>query len=400
MAEDQEQVEGVGPGERLRRAREAMGRSREDMAEALRLTVEQVEALEAEDYSRLPGQAYVRGYFRNYAAAVGLAPEEVAAQVEQRPAGGGPAEENDTPLIPEPEKPLIEHPWRVVWISLALLVVVSVVTVWLVGESRGPAMPEQTASRSGQAGAQTAAGGGPAAAGESARPAGGEADGGAPSGEVASAGGDAASAGGEPAGGGASATAPTRSATAAAGSGSAEGAARPQGPTLSGPGLDDSALARLPGSEQPRQPAMPEDLQTLRVHTWAKSWLEVADDRGQVLLRRLIPEGRDLRLYGKPPFQVKAGNAAAVQLYFEDKPIRPLGAPGQVVRLNVDADTRTIPESEVAPPASLAEQQTSGQAGSAPAPSGDGESSAAATGQAEEPGSGGAAAAADGAGTP
>ena len=374
MAHDEEQGQALGLGQRLRRAREAMGRSSGDMAEELRLTEEQVLALEAEDYRRLPGEAYVRGYLRNYAAALGLPPEEIMAAYEQRPVGGGEAgDEGDAPLIPEPERPLIEHPWRVVWISLALLVVVSVFTVWLVGESQEPALPDGSGARSEQGGPQSAEGPGAdelapetsQAAPEAEQPAteaaapGREEEQTAGNGEPAS----SAPAAGEESRAAAGATAPTVSAPPQAGG----PASRSGEATLAGPGLDEPAVPELAAPSEPGSASLPQDLQTLRVHTWAKSWLEVADDRGRLLLRRLVPEGRDLRLYGQAPFQVKVGNAAGVQLYFEDRPLAPLGGPGQVVRLNVDADSRTIPESEVEPPAALAETRQAGDNAPAPA---------------------------------
>lgn len=375
MASEQEHHDRLGPGEQLRRAREAMGRAPGDMAEELRLTEEQVHALEADDFARLPGEAYVRGYLRNYAAAVGLAPEEVMAAYEQRSIGNGdPTDENDTPLIPEPERPLIEHPWRVVWVSLALLVVVSVFTVWLVGERGEPMLPDQADTPAGE-GSQSAK----MAAGEdgASRTADGgtkEADTTSPdAGKQAAAGPDGKSEGA------AASASPAVAPSASVDEGQAP---RFQGPTLTGPGLEEPTLPELPDPTGSGPAASPNELQTLRVHTWAKSWLEVADNRGRVLLRRLVGEGRDLRLYGQAPFQVKVGNAAGVQLYFEGAPLPPLGRPGQVVRLNVDAESRTIAESEVAPPEALAEARQAGEV------SDQGSGSAGSTDDAASPGSG------------
>ena len=64
----------AGIGATLRDAREAQGRSRQDVAEALRARVAQVESLEQEDFSRFGGEVYVRGFLRSYAAEVGLDP--------------------------------------------------------------------------------------------------------------------------------------------------------------------------------------------------------------------------------------------------------------------------------------------------------------------------------------
>ncbi|MEF8792923.1 helix-turn-helix domain-containing protein [Thiohalorhabdus sp.] len=379
MATHDGQEQGPGPGERLSRAREAMGRSPQDMSDELRLSVDQVRSLEAEAFHRLPGEAYVRGYLRNYAAAVGIPPEEVMAAYDQLPEGSGETgDEDESPLVPAPERPLIEHPWRVVWVSLALLLVVTVVTLWLVGESQEPALLNQSSSSSGTESTaakvsseveEDAA----ARADESEatpEPTAEEEEGsGGGEGSVASDSPsspdpeppsenqqlvesppppqDTAPAGGTDAEGEASGEEEAGDQSQTAGE-TAE-APRPEGDVLTGPGLEGPSLPELPGRNGDEQAVKPEDLETLRVHTWADSWLEVADDRGRTLLRRLVKEGRDVRLYGKAPFQVKVGNAAGVQLYFEGEPLGPLGGRGEVVGLNVDADSPTIPESEVAP---------------------------------------------------
>jgi len=403
MAQDEEQGQTLGVGERLRQAREAMGRSPGDMAEELRLTEEQVHALEAEDYRRLPGEAYVRGYLRNYGAALGLPPEEIMAAYEQRPVGRAEETgEGDAPLIPEPERPLIEHPWRVVWVSLALLVVVSVFTVWLVGESQEPGLPEGAVGSSepspAEQGGEEPAESQSAPEAQTAQPAttdsaeaieSAESAESTESAESADPAGVAQQAEGTAGDGGGRAVAPGPDEDSGAEGGAADGptasagsAPEAAGPdartgettarngqaTLSGPGLDEPAVPELADRPEANESSLPQDLQTLRVHTWAESWLEVADDRGRLLLRRLVPEGRDLRLYGQAPFQVKVGNAAGVQLYFEDRPLAPLGGPGQVVRLNVDGDSQTIPEAEVGPPAALSETREAGDDAPAPGP--------------------------------
>jgi cytoskeleton protein RodZ len=62
--------EGLVPpsvGQQLRAAREARGMSAADVAKVLKLGVNQVVALEADDWSRLPGNTFARGFVRNYA---------------------------------------------------------------------------------------------------------------------------------------------------------------------------------------------------------------------------------------------------------------------------------------------------------------------------------------------
>lgn len=70
-----------GPGAKLRRAREAKGMSLTDVATATRVAQRQLEAIEREDYTALPGVPYAIGFARAYARAVGLDEVAVAADV-------------------------------------------------------------------------------------------------------------------------------------------------------------------------------------------------------------------------------------------------------------------------------------------------------------------------------
>jgi cytoskeleton protein RodZ len=64
-----------GFGDKLRQAREALELTPADVAAKLKLGARQIEALEAEDYSQLPGEVFIRGFVRNYARLVELDPE-------------------------------------------------------------------------------------------------------------------------------------------------------------------------------------------------------------------------------------------------------------------------------------------------------------------------------------
>lgn len=63
------------PGQQLRRAREARGLAVSQMATSLRIAPQVVDALEQDDYARLPSAVFVSGYIRSYARLVGLDPE-------------------------------------------------------------------------------------------------------------------------------------------------------------------------------------------------------------------------------------------------------------------------------------------------------------------------------------
>jgi cytoskeleton protein RodZ len=55
------------PGRRLRQARESAGLSVDEVAQALKFSPRQIEALERDDFSALKGATFVRGFIRSYA---------------------------------------------------------------------------------------------------------------------------------------------------------------------------------------------------------------------------------------------------------------------------------------------------------------------------------------------
>ena len=72
-----------GCGDRLRKAREAAGLSRADVAARLKMPVRVVQSLEEEDWGRLGAPVFVRGQLRSYSRLLGLttAPMMVASGV-------------------------------------------------------------------------------------------------------------------------------------------------------------------------------------------------------------------------------------------------------------------------------------------------------------------------------
>lgn len=70
------------PGRALAEARKRKSLSVTDVALQLRLSVSQVEALEADAYDRLPGAVFVRGFVRNYARLVDLDADELVAGLD------------------------------------------------------------------------------------------------------------------------------------------------------------------------------------------------------------------------------------------------------------------------------------------------------------------------------
>src|SRR5256885_13397437 len=65
-----------GFGQMLREARERRGVTLRQIANATKISVGVLEALERNDISRLPGGIFGRGFVRSYAIEIGLDPEQ------------------------------------------------------------------------------------------------------------------------------------------------------------------------------------------------------------------------------------------------------------------------------------------------------------------------------------
>jgi len=116
-------------GQILREAREAKGITLEDAAARLRLMQRQVVAMEADDFESLGQSVFARGFVRNYARLLGLAPETLLVRME-----GAPAE---PAAVSQPEPAEVRSslisPWMIL-VLLGLLVLVAVpvaLYVWL-----------------------------------------------------------------------------------------------------------------------------------------------------------------------------------------------------------------------------------------------------------------------------
>jgi cytoskeleton protein RodZ len=67
-------------GSRIRHVREERGVSLREIADATKISVSALEALERNDISRLPGGIFSRAFVRSYAAAIGIDPEQTVRE--------------------------------------------------------------------------------------------------------------------------------------------------------------------------------------------------------------------------------------------------------------------------------------------------------------------------------
>ena len=117
----------VGPGRRLREAREAAQLTVAEVASRMRLKPRALEQLENDNYERLHGSTFVRGYLSGYARLLSL-PEGPILEAYERQGYGPPALVSE--LGRKAEVHVSDFPVRMVTYVIAGLLVVLVVLWW------------------------------------------------------------------------------------------------------------------------------------------------------------------------------------------------------------------------------------------------------------------------------
>lgn len=83
MTEKQDESSLMGPGARLRIAREATRLTVNDVARYLHLKPEVINDIENDDYSRAPRAVFLRGYIRSYAKLLSLPGDDIIASLDR-----------------------------------------------------------------------------------------------------------------------------------------------------------------------------------------------------------------------------------------------------------------------------------------------------------------------------
>jgi len=267
----------VSVGQALRDAREEQGITLETVAQRLHLMQRQVEAMESDDFDSLGQPVFARGFVRNYARMLGLAPEVLLARMVGAPAEPA-AVVHTAPPMPGS---WLSSPWLIMLLlGLLLLVTVPVALyLWLNSDvENGPVNHVPTEQRP------------PAPAVTPVVPA------------------------------------PVPAPAVDLPEGQMP-APLPTDPAAAPPEPAAPVTLEVPATAPVAQPVAPGVLPAvaakgaLRLVFNAESWTEVKDASGRLLLRKLNPAGSSVDLQGQPPFDMVIGSASQVQLTYNGRPI-------------------------------------------------------------------------------
>ena len=129
----------TGIGSTLRDAREAQGRSIEDVALTLRARVSQLEALEEESFHSFGGDVYAKGFLRSYAIELGLDPAPLLDTFRREVSHD---DVHAASLVGDVSAPKERRGAPPAWIAWLLAIVVVVAGIAVLGSTDGRA-PEQ-----------------------------------------------------------------------------------------------------------------------------------------------------------------------------------------------------------------------------------------------------------------
>lgn len=271
-------------GTALREARVRLGLSVADVSGRIKFAPRQIEALEADDFARLPEIAFVRGFVRSYARLLQLDPAAMLAALPQSGAPSAPEAEN---ILAEVPFPSATNKSNIIWLAAALVVAVALVLfAWL----RGTTSDVTSTSR---AKVETLVL--PEALPVSAIP-----DSAMPATEI-------------PASAIPAATAP---------------AAPVAPPVVAQPAIAHPTVIS-PVVVPAVQPPVKSDAANgaaqaagpIRLTFDVDAWVEVKDKDGKILLSQLNHAGIPQNVGGSPPFSLVIGNASGVHLFYKGKPV-------------------------------------------------------------------------------
>lgn len=139
----------TGIGDALKEAREAQGRTLEDVARAVRARIEQLRALEEEQFDLFPGEVYAKGFLRSYAIELGLDPAPLLDVYRSQVSSPHeiPASTLVTGTVPQGPRRTTPPPW-LAWVLIGVAVVAGLAFLGMISQGFLPesASSEEVAS--------------------------------------------------------------------------------------------------------------------------------------------------------------------------------------------------------------------------------------------------------------
>jgi cytoskeleton protein RodZ len=314
-----------GIGDRLQNARTARGLSLDDVEAATRIRRRYLDAIEREAWEELPAPVYARSFLAAYARQLGIPPDEVLGQYSSAEASGAashgtaPVEVRITPgAAPSRLR-------RILTAVVAVLIAAALVVTWvLVGQLRqfAATRPRPGATVVPHTGAPSATPGTPPPSASTSAP------------PAAPAPGAQAS----------TATSPGGAASPAPGAG-----APPAGtaPAPVSPGAPPAPAS--PGTVP--TPASPGTL-VITADANDRTWVRVVSD-GSVVFEGFVSAGDHETWQGRQ-VSIRVGNASALDISVNGKPIGRLGNPGDVVDRTFSANPAATPSAPPGTPSTAA----------------------------------------------
>ncbi len=250
-------------GQVLREAREAQGITLEEAAARLRLMHRQIEAMETDDFESLGQPVFGRGFVRNYARLLGLAPEALLAHMDGAPAEPAPVSHAEPPL----PRSWLTSPWLILLMLGVLVAAAAPIVLYLWLNSEGEDISNQAPS-----------------------------------------------------------LVLTPSAPIAVPQPALKPAEVPPPPaaveaTPVPPSEPEAVTAESAEAGAPAAPEPPAAEGVLHFEFGDEAWVEVRDASGRMLHRQLNPPGSRIEVHGQPPFDLVVGNAAQARMTYNGRPI-------------------------------------------------------------------------------
>lgn len=125
----EQHIDGLGIGAALREARDAKGWALEDVGRTTKIRSEYLRALEAEEFVRMGGDVYAKGFLKSYALALGLDPEPLLVIYRRRVQGTADELSGSLARAPVAREPRGAPPMWLAWAGVGLVVMIGIVAL-------------------------------------------------------------------------------------------------------------------------------------------------------------------------------------------------------------------------------------------------------------------------------